>query len=169
MSADGEFRRAFPPPRRRPGLGSVLVRWRAELLIVGLVATMWAYTGGAVVGALALGGGVLVAFVPAVRSVAVGASQALIVMHRIRSGLVQAGVADRSGRLPWIVGARSRGEVVLVSLWLHGGTTLDDLRGARTVLATACGAVEVEVYERSPRRDRAVLAVARPRWGWPSG
>jgi len=44
----------------------------------------------------------------------------------------------------------------------------DDLRRATSVLATACGAAEVEIHHRSLRQDRVVVAVVRPRWGWPT-
>lgn len=168
MNTDGGLRRMLPPPHRRPGLLAVLVRWRAELLFVGIGASLWHYAGGAAVGAVCTLLAVLTAFVPPVRTVVRNAVQAVLTMHRVRSGMVQAGIADRSGRVPWIVGATARRDVVLVSLWLHSGTVPDDLRGATSVLATACGAAEVEIHQRSLRQDRVVVAVVRPRWGWPT-
>jgi hypothetical protein len=168
VSTDGGLRRILPPPRRRPGLLAVLVRWRAELLLVGAVASLWHHAGGVAVGAAGVLLVVLTAFVPPVRVVVRDAVQSVLAMHRVRSGMVQAGVADRRGRVPWIVGATARKDVVLVSLWLHSGTVPDDLRGATPVLATACGAASVEIHQRSVRQDRVVVAVLRPRWGWPT-
>ena len=92
-----------------------------------------------------------------------GVLQSIAVSHRVRSGLVRAGVADRAGRLPWIVGARPCGDAVLVSLRLRAGTTLDDLYRAAPVIGAACGAAKVVATHRTPRRDRAVLIVLRPR------
>lgn len=146
----------------------MLVRWRAELLLLGCAVAVWHYAGGVVVGLLGLAMAALIAFVPPVRSALRATLQSVIAMHRVRSGLVQAGVGDRRGRLPWIVTARASGEVVLVSVWLNSGTVPDDLRAAAPVIATACGAAAVEILHRSPRRDRAVVAVVRPRWGWPT-
>jgi hypothetical protein len=93
----------------------------------------------------------------------VGVLHAIVVSRRVRSGLVRAGVADRAGRLPWIVGAKPFGEAVLVSLWLRAGTTLDDLYRAVPVIEAACGAAKVVVTHHTPHRDRAVLIVLRPR------
>lgn len=169
MSRDGRLRRILPPPRRRPNLLSILVRWRAEVLLAGSLASLWHYTNGAVVGATLSVATVLVVLVPPIRSAVGNVAQAVVTMHRVRSGLVQAGIADRAGRVPWVVTATARDDIVLVGLWLHAGTTPDDLRGdAAEVIATACGAAAVEIHQRSLRRDRVVIAVVRPRWGWPT-
>ena len=104
--------------------------------------------------------------VPLVRRVVVGVIQSVVVPHRLRSGLVQAGVTDRAGRLPWIMWARSRGDAVLVEVWLRSGTTPGDLRQAAPIIAAASGAATVDVVHRSPRHDRATVIVYRPRWGW---
>lgn len=168
MSADGGLRRLLPPPRRRPNLLAVLLRWRAELLVVGALATLWHYAGAGAVGVACALVAVLGFFIAPVRSVLGGALQAVVTMHRVRTGLVQAGVADRSGRIPWVVTATARNDVVLVGLWLHTGTTRADVDAAAEVLATACGAATVEVHPRTLRRDRVVVAVVRPRWGRPT-
>ncbi|QJY46182.1 hypothetical protein [Pseudonocardia broussonetiae] len=168
MSADGGLRRLLPPPRRRPNLLTVLLRWRAELLVAGVLASLWHYAGAGAVGALCAVVAVLALLVPPVRNVLGGAAQAVVTMHRIRSGLVQAGVADRAGRIPWVVTATARNDVVLVGLWLHAGTIRADVDAAAEVLAAACGAATVEVHPRTLRRDRVVVAVVRPRWGWPT-
>lgn len=164
----GGYRRLLPPPRRRPGLLAVLLRWRAELLLAGLVVGLWHLVGAGGVG-IAVAAIVLCAvLVSEVRTVLRQIVSCIVTLHRVRAGLVQTGVADRSGRLPWLMWARPIGEnAVLVSVWLNAGTTADDLRDATPVLATACGAAEVTVGHRTMRADRALLLVARPRWGWP--
>jgi hypothetical protein len=147
-------------------LVAVLVRWRAELALAGLLVAGWQAVGSTVAGIVLLTLGIVVVLVPAVRRAAVALGQVLVVPHRVRSGLVQAGVTDRSGRPPWLIGARTRGEGVLVRVWLRAGTTQQDLCRAAPVVAGACGAAYVEVVADSPRQDRAVLVVVRPRWGW---
>jgi hypothetical protein len=166
VNLGGEMRRLVPPPRRRPGVLAVLLRWRAELLLIGLVAGLWLLVGGAAVGWIAGVTVLLARLVPPFGHALIGVMQAMIASHRVRSGLVQAGIADRDGRLPWIVGFRSQGDAVVVRLWLNSGTCPDDLRAAAPVIATACGAADIEVLQLSSRQDRAVLTLARPRWGW---
>lgn len=166
MNPGGEMRRLIPPPRRRPGVLAVVLRWRAELLLTGLVAGLWLLVGGAAVGWIAGVTLLLARLVPPFGQAILGVVQAMIASHRVRSGLVQAGIADREGRLPWIVSFRPRDDTVFVSLWLNSGTSLDDLRAATAVIATACGAAGVKVLQRSSRQDRALLVLARPRWGW---
>jgi hypothetical protein len=166
MTADDGLRRLLPPPRRRPGLLAMCVRWRLEILIVGVLVAGAQAVGGTVTGFVVVALGLVVTLVPAVRRAALAFVQALVVPHRVRSGLVQAGVADRTGRLPWLVAVRTHGEAVVVTVWLRAGTTQADLHRAAPVVAGACGAAYVEVAADSPRQDRAVLIVVRPRWGW---
>ncbi len=167
MSADEPLRRLLPAPRHRPGPLSIAVRWRGELALVAAVVAGVQLIGPPV--AAAIGGtlALLVALVPTVRRVAVGGLLRLVVPHRVRAGLVQAGVTDRSGRPPWLVRTRYRSDVVAVHVWLRSGTTVEDLGRAAPVLRAACGAAQVEVVRNSPRHDRAAVVVTEPRWGWP--
>jgi hypothetical protein len=169
-SGDDFFRRITPAPGRSrwPGLVAVLVRWRMELLLTTLVIGLWYLVGGIVVGLVGLVVAVLAAVVPTARHGLLGALLAVVVLHRVRAGLVQAGVGDRVGRPPWLPWARPTGaKGVVVGVWLRAGTTPGDLRAAAPVVAAACGAAAVEVEQRSGRNDRAELHVVRPRWGWP--
>ena len=143
-SPDEVFRRLTPPPGRArwPGLLTVLVRWRAELLVAGAVAALWHGVGVLVVGLVGLAVAVLGAAVPPVRH-----------------GLICL--------LPWLPWARPIGtKGMVVGVWLRAGTTPGDLRAAAPVVAAACGATAVEV-EQHGRDDRAELHIVRPRWGWP--
>ena len=167
-AGDGELRRLLPPTRKRPGILAVLVRWRGELLLAGLLAGLWSLVGGQAVGWIAGVTLVLAVLVRPFGRVLLGVLQALVTAHRVRSGLVQAGVAGRNGRPPWIVTFSCRNDVVYLNLWFTSGTAPDDVRAAAPVIAAATGANEVALLQRSLRQDRAVLAVVRPRWGWPT-
>jgi hypothetical protein len=167
MNGDGGLRRILPPPRRRPGLLAIVVRWRAELLILGGIAMVWYQVGPIPVLVAGLMMALFGTLIPAVGRVVLGVLLAIVVPHRVRSGLVQSGVVDRTGRPPWIMWARPDGDDVLLDLWLRAGTTAEDLREAASVIAAATGATRVDVGHRSARQDRAVLVVHRPRWGWP--
>ncbi|TDP98178.1 hypothetical protein [Labedaea rhizosphaerae] len=160
------LRRVLPPPRRRPSLVTIAVRWRIELLL-GTAIGLWVGLLGWLPLTVAAGAvAVALAVNPSLRRGAARVLRAVIVPHRVRSGLLQSGVTDRSGRLPWLVRAYSRGETVFVHVWLRAGTTTGDLRRARAVLRAACGAADVDVHHHPTRHDRAVIVVFRPRWGW---
>lgn len=164
------FRRITPPPGPppRPSVFAVIARWRIELLVAALVAGLWHLAGGVVVGLVAVALALSAAAVPAVRRLVAAAIRVVVVPHRVRAGLVQAGVGDRSGRPPWLPWARPVGpNGVSVAVWLRAGTTQSDLRAATSVIAAACGATAVAIEQRGSRHDWAVVLVVRPRWGWP--
>lgn len=168
----GELRRTFPGPRRRPNPFVVAHRWRYELVVaVGLAICVRSFGGPltvSVAGAIGVAVFAAGATWPTVRAVLVQLVQHVVVPHRLRTGFVQAGTVSREGRLPWVTRTRGRTpNVVTVHLWLPAGITPEDLYAARRVLAAACGAFEVQVQLDSPRRDRCVVSVVRPRWGMP--
>jgi hypothetical protein len=167
MNGGDPMRRSFPPPRRPPTVLDILIRWRVEIATaVGIGFTVEGL-GTTVSGLLGCTVALLAAFVPPVRRVFVRLLLPVVVTHRVRVALVESGVTSRNGKLPWLVFARSHGQVVMVHVWLRGGTTWEDLDRAIPVIRSACGAVDVQVARFSARHDRAVIMVARPRWGWP--
>jgi hypothetical protein len=161
------MRRSFPPPRRPPTVLDILIRWRVEIATAVAIGFAVEGLGTTASGLLGCTVALLVAFVPPVRRTFVGLLLSVVVTHRVRVALVESGVASRSGKLPWLVFARSHGQVVMVHVWLRAGTTCEDLDRAVPVIRSACGAVDVQVVGLSSRYDRAVIMVARPRWGWP--
>jgi hypothetical protein len=162
-----DWRRLVPPPRRRPGLLEIAVRWRLELLAAAAIAGIWSQVGTAVIGVVAAVALVVVATVPAARQIAMRSWEVVVVPHRVRSALLHAGVADRHGRLPWVLWAVPAGSIVRVDLGLRAGIIPDDVAGAAPVIATACGAAQVAVIRIPHRPDRVTLLIARPRWGLP--
>lgn len=166
MATDDDLRRLWPPPRRKPNIVDVLVRWRVEIVLAVLAVAAWHYIGGrtiAIVGAISLAS--VMALHP-VRQLAVRCWELLIAPHRVRAGLVQAGVADRRGALPWVLWAAPIGGAVRVDLILRAGTTVEDARRASPVIAGACGAAHIDVVERPDRPDRVSVILLRPRWGF---
>src|SRR4051794_40747754 len=98
MSDVGPLRRVFPPRRRRPGLLAVLLRWRVEILLVCGVVALWHYFGSEVAVVVVAVGAALAVVLPPPRRLLVALIQSIVVPHRLRSALVQAGVTDRDGR-----------------------------------------------------------------------
>jgi hypothetical protein len=170
-----DVRRFFPPLRRRPHPVVVVARWWYELAIVALLgAASWSAVGllggpGAV--ALGIIAGVTAAIVAGlvepVRDALFGVLQRAIVPHRLRLGFVRGGVITRDGRLPAIVRSRCRIDQARCWVRLPSGLLVEDLAAAGPVLAVSCGATGVCVFPDGPRQDRAIVVVARPRWGWP--
>jgi hypothetical protein len=167
MNDIGPWRRIFPPDRRRPGPLSTMVRWRVELLLAAGVSAIWYYAGSEVIVLIVAVCSALVAIVDRARRVAIAVVQSIVVPHRMRSALIEAGVTSQAGRIPWIMWAWPQGENVVASVWLRSGTTPSDVRSATAVISAACGAEGAEIEQRSPRQDWVKIIVCRPRWGLP--
>jgi hypothetical protein len=165
MTGGMDWRRILPPPRRRPGLLAVLVRWRVEMLTAAAVGALWYYAGGLVVGLVFAVAAMSAVTVRVLRPHAVGLWQLLAVPHRVRAAFVEAGVANREGRLPWVFWARPAGDAVKVAVGVRSGITVKDLHDAIPVIVGACGAEEVGITPKPGRPDRAAVVVMRPRRG----
>jgi hypothetical protein len=170
-----DVRRFFPPLRRRPQPAVVVGRWWYEVTVVGLLATAsWSAVGllggpGALALVFAVGATLAVgaAKIEWVRDVLFCAVQRMIVPHRLRLGFVRGGVLTRDGRMPAIVRSQCRVDQARFWVRLPAGLIVEDVAAAGRVLAGSCGATDVVVFRDGPRQDRAVVVVARPRWGWP--
>lgn len=136
-----------------------------ELVLVGGVVALWAAIGNMAASIVGLALIIVAVVVPQVRTVARRIERTLVIPHRLRSALVQGGVTDRSGRLPWLVWARPLEEDVLVHVWLRAGVTTGDLEAAIPLIRSACGAVEVRIASPDMRPDRALVRIVGPRWG----
>ncbi|MFR9805637.1 hypothetical protein ACL02T_25625 [Pseudonocardia sp. RS010] len=159
----GRFDRS-PYPRRNPG--TVLARWWRELTLLGCLGALWAEFGW--VGPVAVvAAGLFGCVSPAYRSHMRGELLGMVVLHRVRVGFARAGVVNRSGNLPLLVDARARGETVVVAVFRRYGTRVEDIARAAPVVAEACGALDAYLERDSPRPERVLLVVVRPRWGWP--
>jgi hypothetical protein len=151
---------------RRPGLLAWLVRCRVELAAITSGSLLAHVVDPAVIGLLMATAGILVASVPAARHRATRAYQLVLLPHRVRSALAEAGAVDRRGRLPWVLWALPAGpNAARVEVKLRAGVTFEDLHGAVSNLGVACAAQEVKVFLHKRRPDRARIFLIRPHWG----
>jgi hypothetical protein len=159
--------RFFLVGRRRPNPFVVAYRWRYEVGLTAMAATGWVeLPPAAAVTATGLlaAGTVTAAAHRGSRRILVQAVQHVLVQHRVRTGCLQAGLANRDGDLPRIMHTRTRGDVVTVTVWLPAGLAPEDVADEAPRLAAACGAQRVQAVIESSR-DRVRLVVTRPRWG----
>ena len=150
-------------PRRRTLLPAHIWAWRKELalaagiavLFVAVVRTsslVWAVVGlSAVAGALS----------PPWSEQLKAFGWQLITPHRVRIGLYQARIQNRSGRQPMIVRVTGEpfGERVL--LRCPAGTSAEDIYAARDVLRAACWAADVRVARDEQRSHLVIVDVIR--------
>jgi hypothetical protein len=166
MTDSADRRRLHPPPRRRPGPVAILIRWRVEVLLLVVLASVWHAWGTRSLGIVLSAALVLAVVSPPVRRFVLLAWHLLAVPHRVRSAFVHAGVPNRQGYLPWLFLASPAGiAAVRVYVGLPSGVTLRDVRQAIPVIVTACGAEEVNVLGHPRRADRLTVVVTKPQWG----
>lgn len=159
----GRFRYR-PYPTRNPA--TVAARWWRELTALGSVGILYSQYGWIGPGAV-LAASILGCVSPAYREHVRGELIGMVVLHRVRVGFARAGVVSEAGNLPLVVDARTRGDLVAVTVFRRYGVLMTEIEAAAPVVAEACAALEVRVERDSPRPDRILFVVVRPRWGWP--
>src|SRR5215467_3204686 len=152
------------PQLHRSWLVQVLLavwRWSVEiLLVVGLLIAWFrlsAHMPNYAVAAVLVAPVAIGCNFPRVRRLLTGWCWVLIVRHRFRAALVQGGVRNRSGKLPWIVAWRPTPVGERVTLLLVAGLSATDLENAADALAAACWARQVRVDKN--RRSSAFVRV----------
>ncbi len=156
MSGAAEFGRAFVRvPRPNPLV--IAWRWRYELCTAGTLVALAARIGPlwTVAGALA----VAAAF--AVLRPLRWRFWCIVTQHRLRTGLKDAWVFSRAGRLPMVLWTRPVREGEQVWLLLRPGLSAPDLAGAAPVLAAACWASDVVVVPHPTRAALVRVVVVR--------
>ena len=150
-------------PRRRALLPALIWAWRKELALAAGIAVLfiavvhtsslvWAVVGlSALVGALS----------PPWSEQLKAFGWQLITPHRVRIGLYQARIENRSGRRPMIVRVTGEpfGERVL--LRCPAGVSAEDIYVARDVLRAACWAADVRVARDEQRSHLVTVDVIR--------
>lgn len=152
---------------RRPRVCSPAIawRWRYELLLaVGLPLTAVLITR-AVGSVFALAGAMITALAVGLwgpsRQRLAALAWCVVTPHRIRAGLVQAGIYSRHGRLPLIVGISPVAYGERVRIWCVAGTCAEDIRSARSILCAACWAADVRVRRDPGHAQLITLEVIR--------
>jgi hypothetical protein len=87
----------------------------------------------------------------------------VITEHRVRTGCAQACIRSASGKLPVLLATVSRPYGQRVLLWCRAGTCADDFAIARGMLAAACWASEVRVFQDNRHAQLLALDVVRSR------
>lgn len=149
--------------RRRTPLPVTLWNWRKELTVAGfaLIAAL------VVVSSLGLPWLVIVAsalvgvFWPPWSERLRGFAWQIVTPHLLRSGLYQAGIQNRDGRLPVIVRVTSEPFGERLRLRLPSGTCAEDLWYSRDILRAACRSADVHVFRDERRAHLVTVDVVR--------
>jgi hypothetical protein len=136
-------------------------RWSIEILLLALLIITWfrlsAHMPNYAVAAVLVVPFAIGANFPRVRRLLAGWCWVLVVRHRFRTALVQTGVRNRSGKLPWIVAWRPTAVGERVTLLMVAGMSATDVENAADALAAACWARQVRVDKN--RRSAAFVRV----------
>ena len=150
-------------PRRRALLPALIWAWRKELALAAGIAFLFVVVvrtsslAWAVVGLSAVAG----AFSPPWSEQLKAFGWQLVTPHRLRAGLYQARIENRSGRRPMIV--RISGEPFGERLLLRcpAGVSAEDIHAARDILRAACWAADVRVARDEQRSHLVIVDVIR--------
>jgi len=163
----------LPERVRRPLLTTVLWRWRYEvLLFLGISICGWyGYRTGT--GVLMLLGaavvGVSVAAIPPLRRAVSAPVLCVVTAHRVRTGLAQAWVHNRSGRLPALLWTRPTPYGEAVMLWCPAGVCERHVEAAAAILRSACWARHITVTANARHRQLVTVHVVRRPVSFPPG
>jgi len=150
-------------PRRRALLPALIWAWRKELVLVASIAVLFVvvmHASGpvwAVVGLSAAAG----ALSPPWSEQLKAFGWQLITPHRLRVGLYQARIHNRSGRRPMIIQISSEPFGERVRLWCPPGTSAEDIAAERDILRAACWAADVRVTRDEQRSHLVTVDVIR--------
>ncbi len=166
-----DLRREWPVQRPFPLV--LAWYWRYEAIALGVLGVVgWCLVtllGPLLALLVALVTGVFVALAPATRDVVVRVFWHVVTPHRVRRGLVEAGVYSRKRRGPEVLRVRSVAVGEEVTLWCFAGTSFADLVRGLEVIGTACYAKEVQAIRDEPLHRVRLLVVRRPEAPLPPG
>ena len=155
----------------KPNLVTVGWRWRYELLLaVAAPMAVWLLGTalGATFAALAIAGLIaLVGLSHSLRKLLVARAWCIITPHRVRTGMAQAWIHSRDGKMPFVLRTSPEPFGERVRLWCRAGTSAEDFVWARHLIAAACWAREVQVLRNERFVHIVVLDVIRHVEGHP--
>jgi hypothetical protein len=141
----------------RPNPLVVAWRWRYELCTAATLALLAVRTGALWTVAATLAAGTAFAVLPPLR----WRIWCIVTAHRVRTGLKEAWVYSRSGRLPMVLWTRPVHEGEQLLILLRAGMSAADVATAARVLAATCWAREVRVEPHPTRAALVRLVVVR--------
>jgi hypothetical protein len=149
----------------RPGLLAVAWRWRYEVLLAVLgsvVADLLAAVAGGI-GAVVIMAviGVLVSLVSPLRAEMVAFAWWLVTPHRVRTGMAQAWIHTRDGKIPVVLRTTRQTFGERVHVWCRAGTSAEDFAWGQHLIAAACWARDVRVFRSGRYAHVVVLDVIR--------
>ena len=150
-------------PRRRTLLPAHIWAWRKEFALAAGIAVLFvvvAHTSSLVWAIAGLSGAVGALSPPWSEQLKAFGWQ-LITPHRVRVGLYQARIQNRSGRRPMIIQVTGEPFGERVRLWCPAGTSAEDIYVARDVLRAACWAADVRVARDEQRSHLVTVDVIR--------
>jgi hypothetical protein len=165
-------------PARRPFPLLLAWYWRYEaILTVAVGGIVWALSdliGGLSTLFVLMVTTTLIGLVPSTRDIVVRIFWHIVTPHRVRRGLVEAGIYSRKGRVPEVLRVRSVPSGELVSLWCFAGTSFAEISQGLGVIGTACYAREMQALADPQYLHLVSLLVVRypdaplPPGDWPS-
>jgi hypothetical protein len=149
----------------RPSLLTVGWRWRYELLLsVAVPTAVWLLVRaiGAPLACVVIASFLaLVVASSSVRLLVTACAWCVITPHRVRTGMAQAWIHSRDGKMPFVLCTRRKPFGQRVYLWCRAGTSAEDFVWARHLIAAACWAREVRVLRSERFVHLVVLEVVR--------
>lgn len=144
----------------RPTVLAVAWRWRYEALLAVvttlgtcLLAEAAGWLGTCIITGFTAG---LVILVRPLRAQAVALAWCIVTPHRVRTGMAQAWVHSRDGKIPVVLRTSRQRYGERVHVWCRAGTSAEDFVWASHLIAAACWAREVRV-SRSRRFPHIVV------------
>jgi len=149
----------------RPSLLTVGWRWRYELLLSVVVpGAVWLLVRaiGAPLACVVITGSLaLVMASPPLRLLVTACAWCVITAHRVRTGMAQAWIHSRDGKMPFVLRTARKPFGERVYLWCRAGTSAEDFVWARHLIVAACWAREVRVLRSERFVHLVVLDVIR--------
>ena len=105
----------------------------------------------------------VIEFWPALRAEFAAFAWWMMTPHRVRTGMAQAWIHSRDGKIPIIVRTARQPFGERVHIWCRAGTSAEDFSLASHLIAAACWAREVRVYRSHRYAQVVVLDVIRRR------
>src|SRR5258708_11452444 len=144
----------------RPSLLTVGWRWRYELLLSAAVpGAFWllVHAIGAPFACVVITASLaLVVASSSLRRLVTACAWCVITPHRVRTGMAQAWIHSRDGKMPFVLCTMRKPFGERVHLWCRAGTRAEDFVWAHPLIAAACRARQVGVL----RSERFVHLVA---------